>query len=133
LPEEGRVQNRRMLVVDDERVIRFALRSYFTEHGFEVDCVADREEALSMLDRASYDIVIADLRLSGTTSEEGLDVIRVARERRLATRIILLTAYRTASVDEKAHALGVDLLLQKPKPLPDLAQSVFTLLAAPRN
>ena len=124
------MHNRRMLVVDDERVIRFALRSYFSEQGFDVDCASERDEALSLLERASYDIVIADLRLSGTTSEEGLDVIRVARERHLATRIILLTAYRTASVDEKAHALGVDMLLQKPKPLPELAQTVFSLLAA---
>jgi len=122
-----------MLVVDDERVIRFALQSYFAEHGFHVDCVAEREEALALLAHTSYDIIIADLRLSGTMSEEGLDIIRVARQRHLATRVILLTAYRTASVDEKARALGVDVLLQKPKPLPELAQTVFALLALPRE
>jgi DNA-binding NtrC family response regulator len=121
---------RRMLLVDDERVIRFALRSYFVEHGFIVECASERDEALSMLSEQIYDIVIADLRLSGTMSEEGLDVIRAARERSLDTRIILLTAYRTPSVDEKAHLLGADKLLQKPQPLPELAQTVFALLGA---
>lgn len=118
----------RMLVVDDERVIRFALQSYFAEHGFIVDCASEREEALALLTSESYDIVIADLRLSVTNSEEGLELIRVARERSLNTRTVLLTAYRTPSVDEKARGLGVDKLLQKPQPLPELAETVFALL-----
>jgi len=118
-----------MLIVDDERVIRFALQSYFTAQGFEVVCAPDRDLALSLITKEHFDIVIADLRLSGTSSEEGLEVVRAARERNAATRIILLTAYRTPAVDETAHAFGVDVLLQKPKPLPELAQTVMALLA----
>lgn len=130
---EGRgAHTRRMLVVDDERVIRFALHSYFTEREMAVDCAAEHDEALALLAAKKYDIVIADLRLSGTTSEEGLDVIRAAREQSAATRIILLTAYRTPSVDEKARDLGVDLLLQKPKRLSQLADAVFALLGTGR-
>ncbi|HEX2833192.1 MAG TPA: response regulator [Thermoanaerobaculia bacterium] len=119
-----------MLVVDDERVIRFALKSYFGEHGLAVDCAAERDEALELIARTNYDIVIADLRLSGTTSEEGLDVIRAARQQSRDTRVILLTAYRTSAVDERAKDLGVDMLLHKPKPLAQLAQAVFSLLAS---
>ena len=55
-------------------------------------------------------------------------VIRAARASNAATRIIFLTAYRTPSVDEKAHAFGADVLLQKPRPLPELAQTVMALL-----
>jgi len=120
----------RMLVVDDERVITFALRSYFEEHGFRVDTASEYEEALALLTYDDYDIVIADLRLTGTTGEEGLEVIRQARVRNSATRIILLTAYRTEGVDVKAYAAGVDVFLQKPKPLPELAQTVYALLEA---
>jgi CheY-like chemotaxis protein len=118
-----------MLVVDDERVIRFALKSYFAAHGLAVDCAAERDEALELISRTNYDVVIADLRLSGTTSEEGLDVIRAARAQSSETRVILLTAYRTSAVDERAKAMGVDMLLHKPKPLAQLAQAVFALLA----
>jgi DNA-binding response OmpR family regulator len=105
-----------MLIVDDERVITFALKNYFVELGFTVDCAGESEEALALLSYKEYDVVIADLRLTGTTSEEGLDVIRLARERSSSTCIILLTA------------LGADALLQKPKPLPELAQTVFALM-----
>lgn len=117
-----------MLIVDDERVIRFALQSYFTDRDIAVDCASGRDEALALLTATEYDVVIADLRLTGTSSEEGLDVIRAARQRSANTRIILLTAYRTAAIDEKAHDLGVDLLLQKPKRLAQLADAVFALL-----
>ena len=122
------IGSRRMLVVDDERVITFALRSYFEEHGFTVDAASECEEALALLTHKDYDIVIADLRLTGTTGEEGLDVIRLARERSSAMSIVLLTAYRTDGIDARAAAMGADVLLQKPKPLADLAQTVYALM-----
>jgi two-component system, OmpR family, response regulator TctD len=119
---------KRMLIVDDERVITFALQNYFVELGFIVDCAGESEEALALLTHKDYDIVIADLRLTGTTSEEGLEVVRLARERSSSVSIILLTAYRTGGVQARASALGADALLQKPKPLPELAQTVFALM-----
>jgi CheY-like chemotaxis protein len=122
------VSERRMLVVDDERVIRFALKSYFARYGFAVDAAADSPEAMALLESNEYDVVIADLRLTGSTEEEGLDVVRVARARSASTGIILLTAYRTPDLTERAEALGADVLLQKPRPLPELAQTVFALL-----
>lgn len=117
-----------MLVVDDERVITFALSSYFTEIGFSVDIASEREEALALLMHSDYDVVIADLRLTGTTGEEGLDVIRVARQRSSSISIILLSAYRTAAIDAEALSAGVDALLQKPRPLSELAKTVYSLL-----
>lgn len=121
---------RRMLVVDDEAVITFAMHRYFTQQGFDVHCAAECEEALALLDYNHYDIIVADLRLTGSNSEEGLEVIRQARERSSDVAIVLLTAYGTAGLDHKARQAGADLLLQKPKPLPELAQTVFALLGA---
>ena len=118
----------KMLVVDDERVITFALHTYFTQQGFEVHAASELEEAFALLTVHVYDIVIADLRLTGTNAEEGLEVIRLARERSADVCIILLTASRTREVDNRAMEFGVDALLQKPKPLPELAQTVFALI-----
>jgi DNA-binding response OmpR family regulator len=81
-----------MLVVDDERVITFALKSYFAKHGFDVVTASESEAAMALLPANEYDIVIADLRLTGSTEEEGLDVVRAARTRSATTAIILLTA-----------------------------------------
>jgi DNA-binding response OmpR family regulator len=118
----------RMLVVDDERVITSALRTYFTQYGFLVDCAIELEEALALLSCHEYDVVIADLRLTGTQSEEGLEIIRQARERSSDVRIVLLTAHRTKELEERSLRAGADAHLQKPKPLPEVAQTIFALL-----
>ena len=68
-----------MLVVDDEHVIASALASYFRNKGFAVDKATAIDEATGLLAERSYDIVIADVRLSGSGTEEGLEVVRRAR------------------------------------------------------
>jgi len=127
-PHSGTSPGRRMLVVDDESVITFAMYRYFTHRGFNVHCAAECEEALALLSYNEYDIIVADLRLTGTQSEEGLEVIRQARERSRDVCIVLLTAYGTPGLDAKAQSAGADALLQKPKPLPELAKTVLALL-----
>jgi CheY-like chemotaxis protein len=121
----------RMLVIDDEEPILFAAREYFSSLGFEVDCATELEEAQALLAHVEYAIVIADLRLTGIYGTEGLAVVRDVRERCPQTRILLLTAYGSPAVEEEARRLGVDGFLQKPKPLPDVAQIVFGLLGRP--
>jgi DNA-binding response OmpR family regulator len=121
-----------MLVIDDESVIRFAFQSYFAQRGFQVDVAAEREEAFLMIDRNRYDVVVADLRLTGTGSSEGLDVIRHARAKDERIAIVLLSAYGSTETHDAARAAGADVMLQKPKPLPFVAGAVLDLLAAKR-
>lgn len=117
-----------LLVVDDEAVITFALRQYFGALGFVVECAAEQEEAIAMLSTRDYDVVIADLRLTGAGSEEGLDVVRFARSRSCTTAVVLLTAYGSPTVMNRARECGSDLLLQKPQALPEIARAVYQLL-----
>jgi DNA-binding response OmpR family regulator len=127
-PLSDRAPGRRMLVVDDEAVITSAMFCYFTHHGFEVHCAAECEEALALLSYHEYDIIVADMRLTGTESEEGLEVIRQARERSSDVCIVLLTAYGAPGLDEKAARAGANALLQKPQALAELAKTVRALL-----
>ncbi len=120
----------RLLLVDDEAVITFALQTYFEANGFDVHAAAECEEALALLANNEYDVIIADLRLTGTNAEEGLEVIRFARERNSWAGIVLLTAYGTADVSARAKQRGVDVVLQKPKPLVEVAAAVRSLLEA---
>ena len=118
----------KLLVVDDEDSILFAMKEYFTLHDCEVDCARELEEAAALLEHRQYAAVIADLRLTGSYCTEGLHIISEVRQRCPATRIILLTAYGSNEIEEQARARGVDILLRKPKPLAEIAQIVFTLL-----
>lgn len=120
----------RLLIVDDEESIVFAMTRYFTARGFNVDAARELEEAQALLVNFQYAAVIADLRLTGVHGAEGLDIIDHVRQHCPATRTILLTAYGSPELEDEARARGVDAVLRKPKPLPDLAQLVFSLIGS---
>lgn len=121
---------KRILIIDDERTILFAIRSYFSRFGYEVDCARELEEAEALLAHRAYDIVIADLRLTGSSGREGLEVVRFLRERSPQSPIVLLTAYGSPEIELEAAELGANAFLQKPKPLAELADIVFSLVGA---
>ncbi len=120
----------RILVVDDEEPILFALREYFTALGYDVDAAREAPEAESFLASAHYDLVIADLRLCGSQGAQGLEILASARKRAPNTRTILLTAYGSPEVEREARHKGVDAFLHKPKPLPEVARIVVGLLGS---
>ena len=118
----------RLLLVDDEESILFAMREYFATFGYQIDCACELEEAEALVVKHRYDLVVADLRLTGIYGAEGLELVGLIRERSPRTHVILLTAYGSPEIEMEARRLGVASFLHKPKPLPDVAQIVFGLL-----
>lgn len=118
--------NTQLLVVDDEEPIRYALREYFVARGYAVDCAQEIEEAEALINVRTYDIVIADLRLTGIHGAEGLDLVDYVRERGDA-KVILLTAYGTSEIERAAYARGANAFLHKPTPLSIIADLVAKL------
>jgi DNA-binding response OmpR family regulator len=117
----------RLLIVDDEAAIRFALSDYFRECGWEVDAAAEKEEAEALLAHTEYAVVIADLRLTGIYGIEGLDIIQWSRHLRPETRVVLLTGNGTPEIEAEARRRGADAFLNKPLPLPELERVVADL------
>ena len=120
----------RILIVDDEESILFAVRQYFNALGYDVDCVRNSMDAKALLRTARCALVIADLSLTGSHGAEGLDVILYVRQRCPGTRVILMTAYASPEIEQEAQARGVDVILNKPVPLSDLARAVRGLLGS---
>jgi len=120
---------KRLLLVDDEETIVFAMSRYFSARGFAVDTARELNDARDLLSRGEYAAAIVDLRLTGVQGLEGLDVLRHIQEHCPRTRAILLTAYGSPDLDREARKWGADLVLSKPQPLPDLAQLLMGLLA----
>src|SRR5436190_20902067 len=120
----------RMLIVDDEESIRFAMSEYFRGYGYSVDCAQSVEEADSLLSSGPYSVVIADLRLTGLGKLSGIEVVKSIYERYPATPIIVLSAYRSPEIEAELLRHGVGVFLRKPKPLPDVAQIVFGMVGA---
>ena len=122
---------RRVLIVEDEASISFAVSDYLTLCGCTVDCARDAEEAVSLLRQHAYVVVVADLRLGASGDEEGLEVIRHVRAHHPSTRTVLLTAYGFPAIELEARRRGVDTVLLKPQPLSEIARIVQDLLAQP--
>lgn len=118
----------RILVVEDEEAILFALTRYLATRGYEADGASDLEAARRMLSYQRYGVVIADLRL-GIEGTEGLEVLACARLHNPAVRMILLTAYGSPEIESEAIRRGAYTILRKPIPLPDIAQVICAMEA----
>ena len=107
------------------------MSEYFSLQGYKVDTASEIEEAEKLVAATNYKVVIQDLRLTMTNSHDGLDMIKLIRERNPQTRIVILTAYGSAEIEDEARRCGADAFLRKPKPLSQVAQVVQGLLEAP--
>ncbi len=121
----------RILVVDDEKGIVFALERYFAQHGFEVDTATDAESATKLLRTRTYALAILDVHLSGRTDlTEGLDLAATIRETAPATAVILMTALGTPETELRATEVGAHSFVRKPTRLSRVADIAFGLLGA---
>jgi len=119
---------KRLLVVDNEETILFALGRYFKRAGFEVDCARELEEAEALASYTPYDLVIADLSLSADGSTEGLEIVRHVRRYCPGARMIMLTGFATPVIEREAYRRGADVFLRKPRPLAEIANIAAGLM-----
>ena len=113
-----------LLIVDDEDSIVFALREYFLDSGFKVDCAGDLAHARALLASTSYSAAIVDLSLGGSDNCDGLEVIEMACRQDVRPRIVLLTAHGSREFVIHAMRRGADFVLQKPVPLAQLRDAL---------
>jgi len=121
----------RLLVVDDEESICFALSEYFSLQGFNVDTARELGEAARLIDSWNYEVIIQDLRLGATLKPDGLCIVSLAHKLHPETRIIVLTAYGSAEIEDEAKRCGAKAFLRKPLPLSQVAQVVQVLMESP--
>lgn len=119
----------RILIVDDEELIVLAMRRYFEGMGYAVDSAHELEEAQALLATRVYDLVIADLRLTGIGGVEGLQIVADVHQRCANTRVILLSAYGTPEIERESYNRGADAFLHKPKAMMEIASVAQNLLS----
>lgn len=100
-----------ILVVDDELSMREFLELMLVRAGYRVDCAENGKEAISMLGKNTYDLVLTDIRLGDLS---GLDVLRAAKKRHSETVVILISAYATTETAVEAMNDGAYDYVPKP-------------------
>ena len=111
----------RILIVDDEETIRLALRKFLRSRGYEVEVAGSGDNALQLLDKESFSLMLCDVRMPGMT---GVQIVPQARARDQDLAIIMLTAVNDASTATEVLSSGASDYLMKPVELADLQQAV---------
>jgi DNA-binding NtrC family response regulator len=101
----------RLLVVDDEEVIRDVLQALLEREGYEVTTANDAADALARFDAEPFDVVLLDLMLP---DRPGLDVLREIRRRDADAVVVIVTAY--SSIEGAIQAMREGAFHYIPKP-----------------
>ena len=113
-----------VLVVDDNAELLELVVTSLEREGHRVASLTTASEAMSSLDRSTFDVIVLDI---GLPDGSGIDVCRKARARGLSTPILILTA--RAAVDQRVEGLdaGADDFLAKPFAVAELRARVRAL------
>jgi DNA-binding NtrC family response regulator len=117
-----------VLVVDDDAMVRRTLLQIIREYGHEGVGVGTGEEALSQLARASFRLVLADVRLPGLG---GLDLLREVRARHIDTSVVMITGYGSVEIAVEAMREGARDFLIKPFGMARLGELLERILGVP--
>jgi len=120
----------RVLVVDDESGVRFGIRDFLEQQGYEVEEADSCQEAQHIFRTSRPDIVIADYMLPDGTA---LDLIPRLKEIDASIPLLVLTAHGSIDLAVRAIKEGAEQFLTKPLELPALQVILQRLLERQRN
>jgi len=109
-----------LLIVDDESIVREALRDSLKD-SHEVVEVGTAEDALSLLSKRDFDMVVTDVRLPG---KSGVELVKEIRETKPYITSVVITAYPSVELAVEAMKQGAVDYLVKPVSADDLKKIV---------
>src|SRR5215467_9891179 len=115
----------RILVVEDEENLNWSIVNSLRKDGYFVQGVMNGAEAIRILWSGEFDVVISDLKMPGA---DGFELLQWIRTHRAKTRLIMVTAFGSASTRNQALEGGVVSYLEKPFDLHTLKEELRRLL-----
>jgi two-component system alkaline phosphatase synthesis response regulator PhoP len=119
-----------ILVVDDEGAIRYSISKTLQRVGYQVHTASSGEEALDMLHRQEYDVVLTDIRMPGLS---GVELLGQIKEQAPDSVVILLTGYGSMETAIESLRLGAHDYLRKPSSSQEIRDSVARGIERARN
>jgi len=119
--QEMSTEEKRILVLDDEEMIRDLLQETFKQKKFDVEIAATGEEALNQVENSDFDLLVTDLRLPDIS---GMEVLAKVKEKHPQMGVILITAYGSIKNAVKAMKQGAFDYITKPFDLDEIEMVV---------
>jgi two-component system, NtrC family, response regulator AtoC len=101
----------KVLIIDDEKLVRWSLQQKLSKEGYEAESAPTGEEGLNLIREDGYDLVLLDLRLPGM---DGVQVLQEIRKLEREIGVIMLTAETSISRAVECVRLGAHNYLCKP-------------------
>lgn len=111
----------RVLLVDDEQEFLDSLAERMQSRGMNVSKASTPAEAILKAEKESFDAVVLDLKMAGM---DGLEVLRIIKEKRPEIQVILLTGHATVEAGVQAMKLGALDFVEKPANLAELTKKI---------
>lgn len=101
---------KRILIVDDEVMLKMILKKILVEEGYAVFCVNSGRSAIRNIKRKKFDLVLLDLEMPGI---DGIKTLEIIRKIDKDLSVILLSAHLTKDSIKKAVKLGISSYIEK--------------------
>ncbi len=111
----------KLLIVDDEAVALRNLERVMTKAGYDVTAAQSGEEALALLEKQAFDILLTDLRMEKV---DGMRLLKVCRARHPDCEVIMITGYASAQSAVEAMKQGAFYYITKPFRLDEVRKVV---------
>ena len=127
---ESTTQTASILVVDDEENTREGLSKILTKEGYAVEMAANGKEAIGVLKRQSFDLVITDMRMP---LMDGFEVLREIKKMDEEVGVIMITAYGEVESYLEAMNMGAFEYINKPVRVNELKRVITKVLEVRRK
>jgi len=117
----------RVLVVDDEVRVRELLRKALEKNGYESVTVPDAQQALALVFKEPFDLVLLDLRLA---RESGLDVLKKIRESQSTVPVVIYSGAVTDEIEKEMRKAGANEVISKVTEIPQLIAQIGKIIKA---
>ena len=104
---------KKILIIEDEEPIRRVLKRILTDESskFKIHEAIDGNEAIDKLSRDKFDLVVCDIKMP---KKDGLDVLKFANNKEIATPFIMLTGHGNIETAVEAMKIGAYDFIEKP-------------------
>ncbi len=110
-----------ILIVDDEPIVRESIRDWLKHAGYEVATAESGEEALEMIAKQDFGVMVLDIRLPG---KSGIEVLKEVKAVKPEIKSIIITAYPSGELAGEVMRLGAVDYLIKPVAPDDLERLI---------